>query len=168
MLARAPARRGAATHLLGAPGGPGARRTGAAAGGAPGQAHPGQPRRDTRRRRRRDGRSAGSLPPRPAPAASSRPPAPSFFPGSNRHLPPVPRPRRLLFPSSPPTVLPRARLGAPRQAPAETPRLSNSRTPGGIARGKTAPGILRSRGCRGPEERPEGQSREKRVSCIDS
>lgn len=115
MLARAPARRGAATHLWRAPGGPGARRTGAAAGGAPGPAHPGQPRRDTRRRRRRrDGRSAGSLPPRPAPSASSRPPAPSFFPGSNRHLPPAPRPRLLLSPSSPPTVLPRARGSARR------------------------------------------------------
>lgn len=114
MLARAPARRGTATHLWGAPGGPGARRPGAAAGGAPGPAHPGQPRRDTRRRWRRDGRSAGSLPLRPAPAASSRPPAPSFFPGSNRHLPPAPRPRRLLSPSSPPTVLPRARGSARR------------------------------------------------------
>lgn len=151
MLARAPAWRGAATHLWGAPGGPGARRTGAAAGGAPGPAHPGQPRRDTRRRWRRDGRSAGSLPLHPAPAASSRPQAPSFFPGSNRHLPPAPRPRRLLSPSSPPTVLPRARFGAPRQAPAETRRRSGSQSPGGIARGKkTAPGSLR------PGEAAEG------------
>lgn len=167
MLARAPARRGAATHLWGAPGGPGARRSRAAAGGAPGPAHPGQPRRDTRRRwrrRRRDGRSAGSLPPRPAPAASSRPRAPSFFPGSNRHLPPAPRPRRLLSPSSPPTVLPRARLGAPRQAPAETRRRGGSQSPGEIASGKkTDPGSLSPRGCRGPQmprERPERKGRE--------
>lgn len=138
--ARVPVRRGAATHLWGAPGGPGARRTGAAAGGAPGPAHPGQPRRDTRRRRRRqrrrDGHSAGSLPPRPAPAASSRPPAPSFFPGSNRHLPPAPRPRRLLSPSSPPTALPAN--GSARRGSIQ-PRLADragSQSRGGIHLGR--------------------------------
>lgn len=165
MLALAPARLGAATHLWGAPRGPGARRTGAAAGGAPGPAHPAQPRRDTRRRRR-DGRSAGSLPPRPAPAASSRPPAPSFFPGSNRHLPPAPRPRRLLSPSSPPTVLLRARRGRLRLRLADG---AAARVGSHVGRQPwEASDREAAEGQQTPEERPEGQDREKRVSRIDS
>lgn len=153
--ARAPARSAWCGH---SPVG-GARRAGGAAdrGSSRGRpraspSRPAAPRQDTRRQRQLRGMGtqlAPSLPPRPA-ATSSRPPAPSFFPGSNRHLPSAPRPRRLLFPSSPPTVLP-ANGSARRGRLADR---AGSQSRGGIARGKAAPGSLRPRGCRGiPAER---------------
>lgn len=73
--------------------------------------------------------SRRALHPLPPPALRL---APSFFPGSNRHLPPAPRPRRLLSPSSPPTVL---RAGRGRLRLRLNSR-SGSQSPGGIARGK--------------------------------
>lgn len=110
-------RRGAATHLRGAPGGAGSRRGGAAAaGGAPGPSHPGRPHHWTGRRRGAAGagvRQAASRPRRALLRPRLSPPpalaAPSFR-GSNPHVPPFPAPGLLLSPSSPPHLLPQSRV----------------------------------------------------------
>lgn len=101
---RPPAQRRAATHLRGAPGGAGARRGGAAAGEAPGPAHPARgPRRAAAEEA---GAGAPQSPVLPLePCSRARPPRrsdllpPSFppallpsCPGSNPHVPPAPRP----------------------------------------------------------------------------
>lgn len=142
----------------------GARRAGGAAdrGSSRGRpraspSRPGQPHRDTRRQRQlRDGHSAGSLPLRPA--TSSRPPAPSFFPGlqspPSTRSPPAPPPFSLLSSHCPS----RERLGAQRQArrPSWQPEPGRDRTWEGSPREPQTERLRRDTGG------------EKRVSRTDS
>lgn len=107
------AQRGAATHLRGAPGGRWARRAGAAAGGAPGPAHPGQPRHAEAAAAA--GRALSWLPPAAPSTRCLLPPSGSLLlpglqsPPSTRSRPPS---------SFLPPLLPLSFLrGAPRQAP---------------------------------------------------
>lgn len=164
-----PAPRAAATHLRGAPGGAGARRGGAAAGGAPGPAHRGRVRaaRDAEAAAAGAPRSAG-LPPAPAaPRARGR----SLHPRSRPPRLQSPRPARspplvlLLSPSSPPHLLPRTHthkeLGGEDAGPGGEAGSGNESGTGGAERWGEGLGEARGRGAqrRDPGRQADAEGR---------